>query len=112
MPVQLPAARGPARVWVIAHTLEVNNPRAEQLTTSSMTESLGLRTTAAGSNVTQQSRSPLVTQVLRTRVTEAPRPMSRSESQPPSTDVAAIAQNGREPNTAMLCIESPRSLTK
>src|ERR1700733_3784340 len=112
IPVHEPAANGPANVCVIAHTLDVKKPNAEQLTTNSAAETCGVRTTAAGSRVTQQSSIPPATNVLRTLVTPPPAAIHRSDHHPPIIDVAAIAQNGNDPKTATLRMERPRSLIR
>ena len=49
IPDHFPAAAGPARVWVRAHTLELNTPMARQATISRTMATDGSRTMAAGS---------------------------------------------------------------
>ena len=53
-----------------------------------------------------------MTKVFRTRVTEVPVAIHRSDNQPPSTDDAAIPQNGNEPRSATDLMVKPRSLIR
>src|SRR5689334_15327505 len=101
IPTHLPAARGPANVWVTAQTLEVKIPSDTEAATKRTSEAEELFTRSTGTSRAAQSSKPVVMNVFRTRVGEPPRRIQRSESQPPVIEVKAIPQKGREPRTAI-----------
>src|SRR5579859_8139627 len=92
-PVHLPAAPGPARVWVMAQMLEVNNPNDR------------LAAISTAGRISVLSSMPPATKVLRTRVGLPPRAIHKSDAQPPVTEESATPQNGMEPKMAIIFAE-------
>src|ERR1700746_3383858 len=87
-PVHLPAACGPARVWVIAQVLETLTPQNTAANSRHPTESTGPPTTQVASEI-PATTCPTTINVLRIRVGVSPEAMQRSETHP--ADVAATA---------------------
>src|SRR6266571_4085521 len=73
IPVHLPAASGPASVWVMAQTLEVNMPSDTQEQMRNPIDNDWFATSAAGSINAAHNSSPVTANVLRTRVAAPPR---------------------------------------
>src|SRR5512133_459955 len=90
--VQRPAARGPARVCVIAQWLDVKVPNAMHANMRSAIDAVESRTATTGRMVVEPS-SPATTIVLRTRVGVPPAAIQRSEIQPAQSVAPAIAKN-------------------
>src|SRR5438034_3535289 len=112
MPAHLPAAVGPARVCVMAQTLEVKIPNEIDAAMISPSDNEGFATNAAGAISPAHSDMPTPTKALRTRVGVAPLAIHRSEAQPPAIEVPAMPQNGKDPKIAIAFIEKPRSFTR
>src|SRR6266566_2922824 len=96
IPVHLPAASGPANVWVIAQTFDVKMPNDAHEAIRNPDANLVSATSAAGSINPAHNNSPVTAKVLRTRVGVPPRAIQRSEAHPPASDAKAIPQNGSE----------------
>jgi len=110
-PDHFPAAVGPASVCVIAHTLELNKPSAQQAVVSKAIAKTMLLTIAAGST-TVQSSNPVITKPLRTRVALKPYEIRRSDAQPQLRAETPPAQKGSAPKNAIDRILMCRSITK
>src|SRR5688572_25233060 len=112
MPVQRPAASGPASVWVMAQTFEVNIPSAMHASVIRTTEAFAVFTKGAGAMAPAQRIRPPAEYSLRTFPGSAPARIHRSDVHPPTREETAIAQNGTDPRSAMLVMDSPRSETR
>ena len=99
MPLQELAASDPARVWVTAHTLEVNSPRKAQLTASRVIAA-PLGQSGTGRMVALHKINPVLTNIFLARETLAPEAMRRSDTYPPASVVKAMAANGSDPRDA------------
>src|SRR5688572_10671430 len=105
MPVHLPAVSGPARVWVIAQTLEEKKPSDTQEAMSNPIDNDEFSTNAAGNISPEHNNSPPTANVFRTNVAVWPWAINRSDVHPPVSDATAMPQNGNEPNTAICSME-------
>src|SRR5205823_387143 len=110
-PVHFPAAMGPAMVCAIAQWLEANMPYDAQANIRQAIEATSPCTTAT--NTIEVARpSPVIAQVLRTRVGVAPAMIARSASTPVMMVVIPVTQKASPPTPAMADMENPRSLTR
>src|ERR1035437_3725539 len=110
-PDHLPAARGPAMVWVMAQWLEANTPYDMQPSIRKTMDATGLETHATARIIVAPPNPPPV-QVLRTRVGVTPAAMKRSDSHPAIVVAVAVAKYAREPMVAITFIEKCRSRTR
>src|ERR1019366_15737 len=89
--VHLPAAGGPASVWMRAQWLELHIPKKTHARNSKTMERSLLSTITTGRMMVDNVRPPTV-KVLRTRVGVAPAAIQWSESHPHSAEETPIAR--------------------
>src|SRR5579859_1012019 len=110
-PVHLPATRAPASVWVTAHRFEEQIPIDTQTRNSKAMAPRGSRITDT-STMEQEKSGPAPVNVLRTRVTEAPAAIQRSEAHPEIAADTAVPRKATPLTTDIVEIEKWRSCTR
>src|ERR1035441_435069 len=108
--VHLPAAGGPASVWISAQWLELHIPKKMHARNSRAMDRFLLSTIATGRMTVDNVRPPTV-HVLRTRVGVAPAAIQWSESHPHSTEESPIDRNASALMLAIWSLEKLRSFT-
>src|SRR5665213_212917 len=104
MPLHFPAAKGPARVCVMAQWLDAKTPYDMQANNSRNMDAVRFgKTVTPTIKVAKPSPNPV--QALRTRVGATPAAMKRSDNSPATVVAAAVTKYASEPREPICCIE-------